>query len=182
MPLLILFAAMLALMLMRVYLPLNGAKPVGRPVATIHLSLMERILMQRVNIYAIGLVLLLTTVTGVLSPRWEMPIVFIALGLLFIPVRYVITTQGIGVNNVVFRPWEELSSVSAERRRIRIEGREGTRPLILSLLPGKQEDVLPVLRQYLKAAKTKAPDVQDRSRGRQNKVRAKHIAEGGLVR
>jgi len=154
MPFLMLFMAMLALMLMRVHLPVGGARYSGRPLTTVSLSFSERLHMQRVNTYAIGLVLLLTTVTGTLPSGLAIPIVLIATGILFIPVRCTITTEGVGINNVVFRPWNELSGFATERRRIRLIGREGTRPFMLPLLPGKQQDVLPVLRRYLKPAES----------------------------
>src|SRR2546422_2647265 len=142
---LILFVAMLAIMLMRVYLPIGGARQRGKPLKTVSLSFSERLHMQRVNAYAIGLVLLLTTATGTLPSGFAIPIVLIATGILLIPVRCIITTEGVGISNVVFRPWSELSGFATERRRIRLIGSEGTRPFMLPLLPGKQQVVLPVL-------------------------------------
>lgn len=122
----------------------------GRLEKTVSLSFVERSLMQRVNMYAIGGVLLLTTVAHLLPPSWELPIVLVAAAIMFIPVRYFFTTEGVAVNNVVFRPWTEFRGFSVERRRIVLEGQEGMRSLSLTLLPGKQEDVLPLLRQHLK--------------------------------
>src|SRR2546428_1417627 len=136
MPYLILFMAMFGLMLMRVYLPIGGARYSGRLLKTVSLSFAERLHMQRVNTYSIALVLLLTTVTGTLPSGLAIPIVLIATGILLIPVRCTITTEGVGINNVVFRPWNELSGFATERRRIRLVGSEGTRPFMLPLLPG----------------------------------------------
>ena len=150
MPVLILFAGMLGLMFMRVFLPV-GAKIRGQPLKTVSLSFMERALMQRVNVYALGVVLLLTTVTGVIATTWELSVVMFAFGILLLPVRYVITTEGVAVNNVVFRPWDEFTGYVEGRRGIRLTGQPGTRSLTLSLLPGKQQEVLPTLRRCLKS-------------------------------
>jgi hypothetical protein len=141
---------MLALMLMRVHLPF-GARIRGKPLATVRLSFMERAVMHRVNIYAIGIVLLLTSATGILATSWEMLIVLVAIGIVCLPVRYEITSDGIAVNNVVFRPWSELRSFEQERRRIRMEGAPGTRPLVLPLLAAKQDAIVAVLRRHLSA-------------------------------
>jgi hypothetical protein len=149
MPMFFLFATMLVLMLMRVYVPL-GARPEGKPLKTIGLSLRERSLMQRVNMYAIGLVLLLMALTGVLEPVIELAVVVLALLVLLIPVRCYVTTAGIAINNVLFRPWSDFSGYSVERRRLRLIGRDGVRSLNLSLLPGHQQELVPTLRRYLK--------------------------------
>jgi hypothetical protein len=143
MAIIILFAGMLALMLMRVVVPV-GAKGGGRPVKILSLSFVERALMQRINIYALGFVLLLMAVTGLISPILELLVIIIAFGILVVPVRCVFTTEGVGINNVVFRPWKEFSGFTAERRRIRLTGREGTRDLFLPLLPGRQQEALPL--------------------------------------
>ena len=70
MPVLFLFACMLLLMFMRVRVPI-GMKTPGKVVKVVDLTLPERALMHRVNIYSIGLVLLLTTITGVIAAPVE---------------------------------------------------------------------------------------------------------------
>lgn len=149
---LMLFMAMLGLMLLRVHMPFGGADVRGRVLKTVSLSFPERLLMQRVNTYSIAAVLLLTTVTGTLPSGLAIPIVLIATGILLLPVRYVVTTEGVGINNVVFRPWNELSGFVTERRRIRLEGRDGNRAFNLTLLSENQQAVLPTLRRFLKPA------------------------------
>lgn len=144
---------------MRVHMPIGGAQLRGREVKTVSLSFPERLLMQRVNVYAIAAVLLLTTLTGMMSMTYEVMVVMITFGVLCFPVRCIITTEGVAINKVVFRPWGELTSFSTERRRIRLEGREGTRPLMLPLLSGRQQEVLPALRRYLKPAEA-APEAK----------------------
>lgn len=149
---LLLFALMLMVMLMRVFLPL-GVKTGGKITQTIPLSLPEKALMQRVNVYAIGGVLLLTAVTGMLSPVLEIVVVAVALGIMTMPVRILMTSEGVALNNVVFRQWKEFSSFTCEKRRIRLNGRDGVRPLNLYLLPDHQKQALPVLRRHLSEAK-----------------------------
>jgi hypothetical protein len=143
---------MLMVMLMRVYLPL-GVKVGGKVTQTIGLSLPEKALMQRMNVYAIGGVLLLTAVTGMLPTAIELIVVAVALGILMMPARILMTSEGIALNNVVYRPWNEFASFSCGPRRITLNGRDGARPLHLNLLPDHQKQALPVLRRHLSEAK-----------------------------
>jgi Amt family ammonium transporter len=133
-------------------MPFGGTKYRGRVLKTVSLSFPERLIMQRVNVYALGGVLLLTVLTGMLATQVELLVVGVAVIILFMPVRCVVTTEGVGMNNVVFRPWEDFAGFSIERRRVRLEGRDGTRALNLPLLGGNQQAILPAVRRYLKPA------------------------------
>lgn len=154
----LLFALMLLVMLMRVYLP-RGTRTTGKVVRVVQLSLVERFLMQRVNLYAIGSVLLLMTVTDTIATGGQFLVLFIAQALLLVPVRCKLTSDGVGLNNVVFRPWSEFAGFSVASRRIVLVGREGTRPLNLPLLADHQKEVIPTLRRHLPeiAARKEAP-------------------------
>lgn len=148
----LLFALMLLVMLTRVYVPL-GANIDGKVESTVPLSLIERAQLQRVNIYAIGLVLLLTVVSGLMPASGEILIVVIALGILMMPVRCVFTSKGVAINNVLFRPWSDFATFERSDRRLSLVGRDGTRPMRLTLLRDHQTQALPVLRRHLTEAK-----------------------------
>src|SRR6266545_6300931 len=128
MPIILLFVLMLFVMLMRVYMP-KGTKVQGKVTHVFRLSLIERFLLQRVNLYAIGSVLFLMTVTGSISTAVEILVLLAAQILMALPVRFVLTSEGVALNNVVFRPWSDFASFSVASRRISLVGREGTRPL-----------------------------------------------------
>ncbi len=148
----LLVALMLLVMLMRVFLPI-GSRKAGKVITTVRLSLMERFIMQRVNLYAIGSVLLLMTVTDSLSSAGLILVLLIAQLILAIPVRCVLTSEGVGLNNVVFRPWSDFVGFSVTARRITLLGCEGTRPLNIPLLADHQKEVIPILRRYLPETK-----------------------------
>src|SRR3954447_2230831 len=101
MPTLFLFGAMLIVMTMRVAPPL-GVRIEGDPTGRITLGMRERVRLQRTNIYAIGLVLLLVTATSSLPLIAELAIIVGVLAILAIPTRYVLTTEGIALNRTVF--------------------------------------------------------------------------------
>jgi len=155
----VLFGMMLFIMLMRVRLPI-GVDPKGKNIKAVALSLRERTIYQRISIYSIGFVILLTAVSGVISPEWELMVVLVSLGLLLLPVRILVTTAGVGINNVVFRPWDEFTGFTIERRRIRLVPRKGLRPFFIPLLASRQEEILPSIRRYLKAIEPATPSPQ----------------------
>ena len=145
---LLLFALMLLVMLMRVYLP-RGTRTTGKVVRVVQLSLVERFHLQRVNLYAIGAVLLLMTVTNTIATGSQILVLLIAQAMLMIPVRCKLTSDGVALNNVVFRPWSEFAGFSVASRRIVLMGRDGTRPMNLPLLADHQKEVIPILRRHL---------------------------------
>jgi hypothetical protein len=144
MAVLALLAAMLIIMVMRVGLPI-GAKTEGRVVRQIALSFRERVLMQRTNVYAIGFVLLLTAATGMLPTAIELLVILGVFALLMIPVRLKVTTSGIAVNNVVYRPLSEFSGVQPSRRGLRFVAQPGVRNLDVPLLGAHREEALRVI-------------------------------------
>lgn len=150
MAVLMLFGLMLIVMLMRVTLPF-GAKAEGKVITQASLSLRERLLYQRVNIYAIGLVLALAAATGAVSGPIEMVVILAAFSILMLPVRYTLTSRGIAINNVVFRPWTDFHDINEQPRKLRLLANEGMRDFDMHLLAGHQKEMLGALRQQIKA-------------------------------
>src|SRR5690349_18807662 len=123
---LFLFGAMLIVMLIRVAPPL-GARIEGDPVGRITLGMRERVRLQRTNIYAIGLVLLLVVATSSLPLIGELAIIGGVLAILMIPTRYVLTTRGIALNRSVFRRWSEFQGFEVDGSGIKLVPQPGAR-------------------------------------------------------
>jgi hypothetical protein len=151
MPTVLLFVFMILFMLMRVYVPI-GAKVTGKVQKTVFLTFQERSLMQRTNVYSIGGVMLLMVAAGVLPSAAVVLILLIITAVLAMPVRLMLTTEGAGINRVVFRPWSEFTSFTIEPRRIVLNGVAGTRPLNLPVLARNQKEIIPLLRKHLSEA------------------------------
>lgn len=145
----ILLVLMLIIMLMRITLPI-GARIAGKMVKEIRLSFQERLILQRINVYAIGIVLLLTAVTGVVSRGWEILVLLAVLVMLLMRVRYLVTSEGIAINNVVYRSWREFNGFEVRRREIRLLPRQGFRPFDLKLLGKHREEAIILIKSYLK--------------------------------
>src|ERR1700704_4256965 len=99
-----LFGSMLIVMLIRVAGPL-GVRIEGEPIGRISLGWSERVRLQRTNVYAIGAVLLLASVTSRLPLVGVLAVMLGILAILAIPTRYVLTTNGVALNRTVFRQW-----------------------------------------------------------------------------
>ena len=124
MPVILLLSAMFIISVLRVSMPF-GAKPEGKPIGAITLSFRERMLLQRTNMYLIGIVILISAVGGLLAGPLELVAIVATLAVLTIPVRYTLTSQGIALNNVVFRSWTEFTGYREERGGIVLLGSPG---------------------------------------------------------
>ena len=142
------FGVMLVVMLMRVALPI-GVKVPGKKVAQVKLDFRERLLLHRMNVYSIGIMLLIATVAGVLPRSWELLIMLTATAILFIPIRYTLTSEGIAFNNVVFRPWSDFIGAEASRRYVRLTPKPETRPFDVRVLGSHQASFLSLARRFL---------------------------------
>ncbi len=164
-----LFSTMLIIMLSRAVVPI-GAKPAGRPLAAVMLSWRERLLYHRIGIYTIGAALLLGIAGGWLPPGSTLWIVLAALAITLIPLRYIFTDRGVGLNNVVFRPWEELAGFQISRTAIVLIGKPGRAGLRLPLLPSHREEVRRILVRFL-------PDITTPLRSGQARHSAGRVAK-----
>lgn len=147
-PTILLFGAMLILTLVRVAPPL-GARIEGEPVGRITLGMRERVRLQRTNIYAIGLVLLLVTATSSLPLIAELAVIAGVLGILAIPMRYVLTTDGIALNRSVFRRWSEFEGFQADSGGIKLVPQPGVRGFRIVTTAAKSQEITRALRRYL---------------------------------
>jgi hypothetical protein len=145
---LVLFGAMLIVMLVRVAPPL-GVRIEGDPVGRITLGWRERVRLQRTNIYAIGIVLLLVAVTSRLPLIAELAVIVGVLAVLAIPARYVLTTEGIAFNRSVFRRWSEFEGFAMDGGGIKLVAYPGMRPFRIVSTSAKSQAIGRTLRRYL---------------------------------
>jgi hypothetical protein len=152
MAVLALLVSIFALMLVRVHLP-SGVAMRGRRVGEVSLSLWERALYHRAGLYALGIVLLLLSLAGGIGAATISAAALGALAVLMLPVRYRFTSEGVGLNNVLFRSWGEFSGVERHARGLRLLARDGLPSLDLRLLGTHQDEALRLLPSWLTAAR-----------------------------
>ncbi len=124
--------------LWRVWLPIGVAAP-GRPVLEVPMGWRERWRWHRRNLYALAALALLGALGGWMPVALQGMVIAFALLTLGIPIRYRFTTEGVALNNVLFRRWEEFEGYRMERWGIRMVGREGKGSFCLYLPLGARE-------------------------------------------
>src|SRR6266516_1532725 len=143
------------LMLLRIGLPF-GIKSEGSVVATVTLTYREKLLLHRTNLYALGALLVLSAIGKWFPTTLEVVIIFAALALVNLPVRYQFTTLGIACNNVLFRKWKEFEYARYRGAKLTLVPRKGFGSLPLIVLASRHDEVLPYFQRFLQA-RTDAP-------------------------
>lgn len=135
----VLCGCMLIVSLMRVAAPI-GQRMTGETLGVIPLGFRERLRLQRVNVYCLGVGLLLGTVGGWLRAPLNIVIVLAAYVIVSIPVQYTFTTAGIARNRVVYRGWDEFSGWTERTGGITLDGVAGAGMFPILLAPGQYDD------------------------------------------
>jgi len=147
-PLFILLASMLIITMMRVAVPV-GQTIKGKAISHVSLNYRERLLLQRTNIYAIVTVLLITSIAGLMPLAVELAVVGGAFVIIMMPVRYTFTTEGVALNNVVFRKWSEFSGYELRGSRIRLLGRDGNASYTISLMSARRPETVQMVERLV---------------------------------
>ena len=144
------------LMFVRTGLPF-GVRTEGRSLATVSLSFRERLLWHRTDMYALGVLLLLSAIGKWFSLPVEVALILVSLGIVNLPVRYQFTTEGIACNNVLFRRWKDFEYVRVYGARAVLMPRVGRASLKLVLLASHQKEVFPYFQRFLQVRREAAP-------------------------
>jgi hypothetical protein len=135
-----LFGIMLLTMLTRVLLPF-GQKPEGSVVLQVSLPFRQRLLYHRTSIYLIGTVMVLGGIGGWLSFAYQIIIVLAAFAIVGLKIRYIFTVEGVALNNVVFRRWDEFQEIKGDHRQLELSANKNLRPFKILLPPLQAEEV-----------------------------------------
>ncbi|MBW3634151.1 MAG: hypothetical protein KY456_14090 [Chloroflexi bacterium] len=144
---LILIAVTLALF-SRVWVPW-GERASGNLVGRETLSVLGRLRMHgpaAVLIFVLAVVLL---ALGKIGPLTVLLVTTLLALLLALPVRYMMTSQGIRAAWTPFRRWTEFGGVARRRGGVRLQGVAGARPLTVWLSGGRDDDEFVLLLRQL---------------------------------
>jgi Amt family ammonium transporter len=143
-------------MLIRIGLPF-GINAEGKVIAGVALTFREKLLLHRVNMYALGALLLLSALGKWFSLPVEVALILVTLGLVNLPVRYQFTSTGIACNNVLFRPWKDFAYVRVHGAKVTLVPRDGKSPLHLVVQASRHQEVLPYFQRFLQTRHEAAP-------------------------
>ena len=134
--------------------PHRKAAP-GPVVLDIHLGLRQRLRRQWPHLYALGLALLLGSLTGWARPPAQMLVALGALALVALPVRYRFTSLGLDINGSVAHSWSEFDGYAILGQRLQLHGfsrldlwlTEEQQVAVTAILPHRMQAASATLRQ-----------------------------------
>ncbi len=144
----LLIGCFFVLMFLRIGLPF-GISSGGKTIASTSLNFRERLMWHRPNMYALGGLLILSSLGKWFTMPVEIALILVALAIVNLPVRYHFTTEGIACNNVLFRRWKDFEYVRVHGGRITLIPRGALAPLGLVVMVSHQKDVLPNFQRFL---------------------------------
>lgn len=132
----------------RVWLPW-GEKASGNVVRLESLSHFGRLRMHGPHVAALCLVAILSALLGWVNPIVALLAMAMAVGVIFMPVRYTVTTTGIRSGGTPFRRWTEFGGVARRAGGVRLQGVAGARPQTIWLSGGRDDDEFVLLLRQL---------------------------------
>jgi hypothetical protein len=141
----LLLIAVLLMSMMAQSHPWLKLKITGKVIKTLPLNFIERIRFHRSTLLAMATGIFIGRVSGWL-PAWIA--VFagsFALAILFLPMNYTFTTQGVAVGQAIFRPWEEFTNIEKKPNQIVLNHPSFFSRLTLFVKPVEFESVLMVI-------------------------------------
>lgn len=132
----------------RVWLPW-GERASGNLVRVVPLSLFGRLRMHGPHVAALIVVAILSAVLGWVHPMVALAAILIAIGVIFVPVHYTLTSTGIRSGGTPFRRWTEFGGVARRPGGVRLQGVAGARPQTIWLSGGRDDDEFVLLLRQL---------------------------------
>jgi hypothetical protein len=132
----------------RVWLP-GGERTSGNLVRLETLSLFGRLRMHGPHVAALIVVAIISALLGWVSPIVAMLAMIMAVGVIFMPVHYTVTSTGIRSGGTPFRRWTEFGGVARQAGGVRLQGVAGARPQTIWLSGGRDDDEFVLLLRQL---------------------------------
>lgn len=145
----LLIGSLFILMYLSVRVPFGVALD-GSLIKRVSLTLQERVLFRRRNLYSLGVILLLSAIGQWFPTTIEIGLILLGLCISLLPTCYQLTTAGVACNNTTFRRWDEFSSVHINGAHLIFTPRAGLAPFKLIISPSRQQEILPTIERFLK--------------------------------
>jgi hypothetical protein len=144
---------MIALLLMGMMArarPWKKTPPPGKPLQTIPLGFLPRILTYRSSLLALLTGCILAVLAGWLPLNMAAMVAAFALIVLLIPMRYTFTTKGVAIGDGIFRPWSDFSAVKAGKFSLELTASSNFGHLTLFIEPAEMGNVLKYVQRNVK--------------------------------
>ena len=134
--------------------PLMKLNMPGKTVQTLPVGFLSKLQIHRSSLLALLTGCVFGVAAGWLPLNIAEMIGAFALAILIMPMRYTLTTKGIGVGNVIFRPWSEFSGFSARKSSLQLSNPDAFGHLTLSVKPAEMESVSKFVERNIKVLPT----------------------------
>jgi hypothetical protein len=123
----------------------------GKPLHTIPLGFLPKLLTHRSSLFALLTGCLLTILAGWLPLNMAAIVAAVALVIVLMPMRYTLTTKGVAVGDAIFRPWSDFSGFKAGKTSLELAHPSNFGRLTLFVKPAEMDSVLKFVERQVKA-------------------------------
>jgi len=121
----------------------------GKKLKTLPMSFLSRFQMQRSSLLALLMGIVFGTSTGWLSPATAGLVGTIAIITTLLPMHYTFTTQGVGLGDGMFYPWNDFSGFVAKEKSLELTHPTIFGRLTLFVQPAEMTNVLQYVERYV---------------------------------
>jgi hypothetical protein len=143
--------ALLLISMMAKARPWAKAPLPGKPLQTIPLGFLPRLLTYRSSLLALLSGCTLAFLAGWLPLNLVAMVAAFALIILLIPMRYTLTTQGVAVGDGIFHPWSDFSGFKAGKSSLQLAAPTNFVRLTLFVKSAEMDDVLKHVQRHVKS-------------------------------
>jgi hypothetical protein len=130
--------------------PLIGLKMPGKTLHTTSVGLLPKLLIHRSSLLALLTGCIFGVVAGWMPLNIAEMIGAFALVVLIVPMKYTLTTKGVGIGNLSFQPWDEFSDFKARKNRLELANSGSLGRLTLFVKPAEMDNVLKYVQRHIK--------------------------------
>ena len=121
----------------------------GKTLQTIPLGIIPRLVTHRSSLLALLSGCALGILTGWLPLIIAVLVGFFAVLIVLVPMRYTLTTKGVAVGEMMFRPWSDFSGFKAKKASLELEHSSTFGRLTLFVKPAEMGNVLQYVERHI---------------------------------
>ena len=143
---------MIALLLMSMMAkarPWNKLTVPGKTLQVVPLGVLPKLITHRSSLLALLTGCLLGVLAGWLPLNMAGIVAVIALVIALMPMRYTLTTKGVAVGEMAFRPWSDFSGFRAGKTSLELAHPSSFGRLTLFVKPAEINNVLPYVERHI---------------------------------
>jgi hypothetical protein len=129
--------------------PWTKTPPPGKTLQTVPLGFLPKLLTYRSTLLALLMGCALTVALGWLPVNMAWVIGAFALLIVLIPVRYTLTTKGVAVGDMLFRPWSDFSGYKTKKSSLELIHPSSFGRLTLFVNPAEMGSVLKHVERHI---------------------------------